>query len=31
VVYVLITMVVTVLMQFVETRVRVPGYIGTGK
>jgi glutamate/aspartate transport system permease protein len=31
VVYVLITMAVTVLMQFVETRVRVPGYVGTGK
>ncbi len=31
VVYVLITMAVTLLMQFVETRVRVPGYVGTGK
>ena len=31
VVYVLITMAVTVLMQLVERRLRVPGYIGTGK
>lgn len=31
VVYVLITLAVTVLMEFVERRVRVPGYIGTGK
>ncbi len=31
VVYVLITLAVTVLMEFVERHVRVPGYIGTGK
>jgi glutamate/aspartate transport system permease protein len=31
VVYVLITLAVTVLMEFVERQVRVPGYIGTGK
>jgi len=31
VVYVLITLAVVVLMQFVEARIRVPGYIGTGK
>lgn len=31
VVYVLITLAVTVVMQFVENRVRVPGYIGTGR
>jgi glutamate/aspartate transport system permease protein len=31
VVYVLITMAVVVLMQLLERRVRVPGYIGTGK
>jgi glutamate/aspartate transport system permease protein len=31
VVYVLITMVVVVVMQLLERRVRVPGYIGTGK
>ena len=31
VVYVLITLAVVVLMQFVEVRIRVPGYIGTGK
>ena len=31
VVYVLITMAVVVMMQLLERRVRVPGYIGTGK
>jgi glutamate/aspartate transport system permease protein len=31
VVYVLITMAVVVVMQLLERRVRVPGYIGTGK
>ncbi|MBX9903714.1 MAG: amino acid ABC transporter permease [Burkholderiales bacterium] len=31
VVYVVITMAVVVLMQLLERRVRVPGYIGTGK
>lgn len=31
VVYVLITLAVVVVMQLVERRVRVPGYIGTGK
>jgi glutamate/aspartate transport system permease protein len=31
VVYVLITMAVVVVMQMLERRVRVPGYIGTGK
>jgi glutamate/aspartate transport system permease protein len=31
VVYVLITLAVVLLMQFVEARIRVPGYIGTGK
>lgn len=31
VVYVLITLLVTVAMQVVEKRLRVPGYIGTGK
>ena len=31
VVYVLITMAVTVMMELLERRVRVPGYIGTGK
>ncbi len=31
VVYVLITMAVTVAMQLVERRLRVPGYVGTGK
>jgi glutamate/aspartate transport system permease protein len=31
VVYVLITLMVTVIMQVVEKRLRVPGYIGTGK
>ena len=30
VVYVLITMIVTVLMRVLEKQVRVPGFIGTG-
>jgi glutamate/aspartate transport system permease protein len=31
VVYVVITLAVVVIMQFVETKIRVPGYIGTGR
>ncbi len=31
IVYVVITLAVVVIMQFVETRIRVPGYIGTGR
>jgi len=31
VVYVVITLAVVVLMQYVEARIRVPGYIGTGR
>jgi hypothetical protein len=26
-----ITLAVVVIMQFVETKIRVPGYIGTGR
>jgi hypothetical protein len=28
---VVITLAVVVIMQFVETKIRVPGYIGTGR
>ena len=31
VVYVVITLAVVLIMQFVETKIRVPGYIGTGR
>jgi glutamate/aspartate transport system permease protein len=31
VVYVVITLAVVVIMQFVETKIRVPGYLGTGR
>lgn len=31
VVYVVITLAVVVIMQFVESKIRVPGYIGTGR